>query len=134
MVVGVERTPERKLFLVQVENRSAETINEILRQHVRPGSIPVTDMWRGYLPPPSELRLRHLTVKYSVEFKNEETGACKNMVEGTNNGLKMKIPLGNRTQSDVGEHLLEFIWRRKHANCLWDEFLNALRSIDYNVE
>jgi hypothetical protein len=39
VIGGVERTPERKVFLVQVENRTAETIGDIISKHVKPGSI-----------------------------------------------------------------------------------------------
>lgn len=48
VVVGVERTVERRVFVVAVENRNAETLNEIIRSHVSAGSIVHTDGWKGY--------------------------------------------------------------------------------------
>ena len=41
---GVERTSERKIFLATVERRDAETLLDVIRTHVLPGSIVYTDM------------------------------------------------------------------------------------------
>ena len=43
VLVGVERTPERKLFLRILPDRSAQTLQEMIRRHVLPGSTIVTD-------------------------------------------------------------------------------------------
>lgn len=48
VVAGVERTPERKIFLCEVENRSVMTIKEIFQTNVLPGSIIFTDFWASY--------------------------------------------------------------------------------------
>jgi transposase-like protein len=48
VVGGVERTPERRVFLVAVKNRNAETMRDIITRHVREGPIIHTDMGRGY--------------------------------------------------------------------------------------
>jgi hypothetical protein len=45
IVGGVERTEQRRLFARVVENRSAETLYEIIGAHVHPGSIVLTDCW-----------------------------------------------------------------------------------------
>lgn len=45
---GVERTPERRVFVKTVNNRSEQTLLEISSQHVLPGSIIHTDLWCGY--------------------------------------------------------------------------------------
>ena len=47
-VGGVEETPVKKFFLVEVTDRSMDALTEVVRQHVLPGSIIVTDLWRGY--------------------------------------------------------------------------------------
>jgi ISXO2-like transposase domain len=102
-----------------------------LRRHVRPESIIVSDMWRGYLNIENNLDCYHLTVNHSQNFVNPDTGACTNTIEGTWNGLKFRIPPRNRIVNGIDEHLWEFIWRRKNSNNLWDGFLNALRDIIY---
>jgi ISXO2-like transposase domain len=40
---GVEQTPERMMFAIAVPNGSSETVQDIIRQYVRPGSIIYTD-------------------------------------------------------------------------------------------
>ena len=48
---GVERTEERKVFAVKVDDRSRATLTGIIQQHVLQGSIIYSDMWRGYSGP-----------------------------------------------------------------------------------
>ncbi len=43
VVGGVERTADRKLFAVTVEDRSARTLLQIIVDNVAPGSILYTD-------------------------------------------------------------------------------------------
>lgn len=133
VLVGVERTSERKLFAVHVENRSSVTLNRIICEHVIPGSIINTDMWRGYSDL-ENLGYQHFSVNHSVAFKDDVTGACTNTVEGTNNALKMKIPVRNRVADNIDQHLFEFIWRRKNNDSLFVAFIKCLRDIHYDVE
>jgi IS1 family transposase len=130
ILVGIERTEERKLFLRILPDRSAKTLEEIILQHVQPGSTIVTDCWRGYSSLES-LGYTHLTVNHSKTFRDEQTGACTNTVEGTNNAIKMSIHPRNRT-SECEDKLWEFIWRRRNVNDLWEGFLRSLRDIKYN--
>jgi ISXO2-like transposase domain len=48
IVGGVEITEQRKNFLILIEERSGATLMAIIREHVNPDSIIVTDCWRGY--------------------------------------------------------------------------------------
>uniref|UniRef100_A0A0N5BHB7 DDE_Tnp_IS1595 domain-containing protein n=1 Tax=Strongyloides papillosus TaxID=174720 RepID=A0A0N5BHB7_STREA len=48
VVGGVEITEDRRVFAVPVEKRDAETLLNVIKTHVRPGSIIHTDMWKGY--------------------------------------------------------------------------------------
>ncbi|CEG79693.1 hypothetical protein RMATCC62417_14128 [Rhizopus microsporus] len=48
VVDGVEKTPQRKCFLMVVENRDMRTINAIIERFVLPGSIVRADSWRAY--------------------------------------------------------------------------------------
>jgi len=129
VLVGVERTTERKVFLRILENRTAETLSELIQRHVASGSIVITDCWRGYGSLES-LGYHHLTVNHSQTFKDPLTGACTNTVEGTNNALKMSMQPRKRTR-ECEDNLWEFIWRRKNESHLWQSFLEALKEIIY---
>ncbi len=56
-------TPERKAFAKIIHRRDKETIQNVLREHVLPGSILVTDCWKGYQDIKS-IRVNHLTVNH----------------------------------------------------------------------
>ena len=132
VVGGVERTEERKIFLAEVPNRSAETLLLILCSRIRPGSIIYSDMWRGYVHLESNLHVQHLTVNHSLFFVDPITLVHTNTIEGTWSALKRSIPVRRRTKGKITPHLFEFIWRRIHASNLWAGFVNALRDIEFN--
>ena len=81
IIGGVEKTPERKLFLRIIESRDAITLRKIIMRHVRCGSIIITDCWRGYLNL-EELGYTHLSVNHTENFVNPLNGACTNDIEG----------------------------------------------------
>jgi hypothetical protein len=126
---GVEITEQRKVFLKIVEKRDRETLHNIILRHVLPGSIVITDFWKGYLGI-EEHGYTHLRVNHSETFVNPENGACTNNIEGTWYALKNLIPIRNRTKR-CGDNLWEFIWRRKHEKDLWSGFLSCLREVIY---
>jgi transposase-like protein len=133
VVVGIERTEERRLFLVPVAERNAETLIGIIREHVAPGSVVHTDGWRGYSRVEEELGLTHRIVNHSVGFIDIETRVHTNYVEGTNCALKRKIPIRNRVWFGIEERLLEFIWRRQNANSLWNALVDSIKEINYDL-
>lgn len=133
VVGGVERTEQRRVFLVPVEDRSRVTLERIIRSHVAPGSIINTDLWKGYGFLDKDESYEHGTVNHSKNFKNPETGVHTNTIEGTWSGLKQCIEKRYRTKIGVDHHLIEFIWRRKHHDNLWEAFLMAIRDIRYEL-
>ena len=132
VVGGVERTPERRIFSEVVENRSAETLIDIISRHVHPGSIVHTDLWRGYASINRILGMEHGTVNHSRHFVDPDTGIHTNTIEGTWCGIKRKIPIRNRSGDTIEKHLLEFIWRRNNCNDLWGGLMRAFRETHYD--
>jgi ISXO2-like transposase domain len=114
---GVEITPERGIFLRIVENRNADTLEEIICSHVRSGSIIVTDGWAGYKNL-NRLGYEHKIVNHSEVFVNDE-GFHTNNIEGTWNAVKNRIVARNRTHNLIEGKLFEYIWRRKNNNDIW---------------
>lgn len=132
-LVGIERTLEKKIFIIPIENRSSEIIDNILCKHVKEGSIIYTDCWKGYQNLQIKFNFQHETVNHSKEFFNHHNGVCTNTVEGLNNGIKTKIKARNRVKTGIEAHVLEYIWRRQNKNNLWEEFINALKNIHYDA-
>jgi ISXO2-like transposase domain len=129
VVGGVERTNERLMFAEVVERRDTQTLIDVISRHVVEGSIVHTDMWGGYARMEDLLVIQHRIVNHSQHFVDPEDGTHTNTIEGTWNGIKLKIAPRNRTREGMEGHLLEFIWRRRNAADLWNSFINALRDI-----
>ena len=126
VIGGVERTAERKVFLVQVERRDTDTISEVITNHVLPGSIIHTDCWRGYSFLETTNDYTHMTVNHSQHFKDPETGVHTNTIEGTWAAIKAKIAKRYRCESGIQNHLGVFIWRRQNCENLWKAIITAL--------
>jgi hypothetical protein len=107
----------------------------VIFNHVLPGSVVQTDLWKGYNFIDDCTFYSHATVNHSQCFKDEITGVHTNYVEGTNSGIKRVLPVRSRVKDGIEDHLAEFIWRRKHErNNLWDCFITALVEIEYDVD
>jgi len=129
VIGGVERTQRRLIFAEVVERRDARTLLNVISRHVAAGSIVHTDLWRGYVSIEDELDVQHFTVNHSINFVDPETGTHTNTIEGTWNGMKLKISPRHRTQDGIQENILEFIWRRKHEENLWGGFIDAMQKV-----
>ena len=123
VVGGVELTNEKKCFFVLVDSRDANTLFDVVFNHVIPGSIIITDCWRAYLPICQSLNFQHMTVNHSICFKDQITGACTNTIEGIWNGVKLNIKPRNCRGHFLERCLYEYLWRRHHANNLWNSFI-----------
>ena len=106
---GVEKTQKRKVFLMPVTDKCEETLLAYIEWHIEPGSIIIFDMWRGYLNIEEKFSMQHFTVNHSVEFVNSKTGKNTNTIEEIWSGVKRKITVRKRTESEINLHLLEFV-------------------------
>lgn len=131
VIGGIERTPQKKVFLATIENRNAETLLNVLNDHLLPGTIVHTDMWKAYDGIERVLGLEHHTVNHSAHFKDPHTGVHTNTIEGLWNGIKFNIKPRNRTKGGMQGHLMEFIWRRINKEHLWEALLYALKENKY---
>ena len=70
-----------------VENRSRASLESVLVEWVLPGSTVVSDCWKSY-GRLENLGFDHLTVNHRYHFKDPETGAHTNSIEGTWSAIK----------------------------------------------
>ena len=68
-------------FLVEVQQRDANTLLLRITQYIRPGSIVYSDEWSSYNQISASTGLRHLTVNHSLHFVDPNTGAHTQGVE-----------------------------------------------------
>jgi transposase-like protein len=130
VVGGIERTAEKRMFIVPVPDRSAATLVEIVKAHVKPGTMVHTDLWKGYHSLDQHGFL-HQTVNHSQCLVDPSSGVHTNTIEGAWNGLKMCLAPQHRTKEDMTNRLCEYLWRRQNKGNLWNAFLCALRDTHY---
>ena len=70
------------VFLVYVINRTKKTLLPIIKQFILPGTTIISDCWKSY-ECLDKNGFDHMTVNHSITFKDPETGAHTNTIEGT---------------------------------------------------
>jgi transposase-like protein len=122
---AVERTIQRRIFLIPVINRKSTTLLPIFKKYVCNGSTIFTDCWKGY----SDLDLKyasHGTVNHSKEFINSITGVHTNTIEGNWSSIKKQIPNRFRTESIVSLYLIRYMIKRNSLSNPFEEILKYL--------
>ncbi|GFV88256.1 mitotic-spindle organizing protein 2A [Trichonephila clavipes] len=92
-----------------------------IKEWVLPESTIVSDCWKAYKCLSDE-GFKHLEVNHSVCFKDPDTGAHTNPIEGTWSAIKRF--LRNHTSHAEGMfdyYLAEYLWRRSRDHSLSDE-------------
>jgi hypothetical protein len=126
----VEKTAQRKMFATTVEDRQAVSLLHVIARFVKRGSIIHTDCFAPYNGlADMGMDYIHKTVNHSREFITNE-GVHTNTIEGTWNGIKMSVPARNRTAMAMPWKLVEFIWRRLHADH-WEGLLSTLGEVSF---
>ncbi|KCZ77736.1 hypothetical protein H311_01247, partial [Anncaliia algerae PRA109] len=80
----------RECFFVEVIKRDSDTLKTVILENVLPGSLIVTDEWRGYWGL-EDLGYFHVTVNHSQNFICPITGANTQLIENTWSCMKRKI-------------------------------------------
>lgn len=118
-----------KAFIVQVPDRTAETLITIIKNNIEVGSIIVSDCWRGYQTRDLEAAgYTHLTVNHTYNFVDPETGAHTQHIERMWGSVKWR---NKKHRGTVRHHLQsyfsEFICRQKFPRAeLFGEILKGI--------
>lgn len=83
-----------------MKNLNAETLHSVIEYMCLPGSIIITNDWRGYLGIET-FCYDHLTVNHSKEWVIIETDAHINNIKGTCSALKAFCQVGEN--EDTGQ-------------------------------
>jgi transposase-like protein len=103
------------VFLIHVINREKNTLLPIIKQFIKPGTTIISDCWSSYQCLNKE-EYEHFTVNHSVTFKDPETGAHTNTIEGTWFHVKRSLPTHGTRKHLLASYFAEFIWRKKFNN------------------
>lgn len=118
-IVGlVEKTEQRKIILLPVRKRNANTLIQICLNNVYLKSVVQTDCWKGYNNL-SQFGFVHKTVNHSLYFKDPLTQVHTNTIEGNWSALKKTVPYRCRTILKIQPYLNLVMFKR---NCKCNMF------------
>lgn len=110
---GIERDT-KKMFVVPVENRTRETLLDVIKRRIAPGSVIYTDCWRAY-DTLEEHGYIHANVNHSQNFVDPTTGAHTQNIERHWRELRSKVPKYGRVEEHFEGYIAEFLFLRKYT-------------------
>ena len=111
----------KETFLYAVEDRTANTLLQCIKECIKPGTTIMSDLWKSYdkISEIPGMNFTHYRVNHSKNFVDPVTGAHTQTVESLWAAAKIrnKKECGTR-RSLLDSYLCEFVWRRRHEGCL----------------
>ena len=121
-----------KCVLVAVPDRSEATLRPIIESRVYPGTTIISDCWSSYSFLSNSPIFQHMTVNHSVCFRDPNTGAHTNTVEGFWNYLRRSLPKYGTTKKMYDGYMAEIIFRKKWGrNDIFMKFLAEISAVHY---
>ena len=81
---------ELRLEVCPNNRRDAATLTALIKKHVEPGTVIMSDCWRGYTRLEDE-GYEHLTVNHSQHFIDPVSGANTQRIESSWRALKRRL-------------------------------------------
>jgi IS1 family transposase len=128
---GVERGTNR-CFMAIVNRRNRQTLEQLILQHVLPGSRIISDMWPAYANV-NQLQggiYYHDTVNHTLGFLNQQNPDIHTQtIEGLWRWAKRKIRYQSGTSRMLfPSYIAEFVWRKNFSpdHDVFSAFLTAI--------
>ena len=118
----IEVCPENK--------RDKKTLLSLLQKYVHPGTLIMSDCWRGYSGL-QEAGYQHQTVNHSKFYVDPVTGAHTQQIESNWRAMKRRLSRGGIKQGDLGLHFGEFIWFQKNKDDVFTSFVSDLAKMNH---
>ena len=104
---------DKQFFCCVVPDRTRETLEEEIRNHILPGTKIVSDCWKAYDFLNDDNDYKHDTVNHSYNFVDPETEAHTQMIERLWRELKkINQKYEGIPRNKVNEYISEFMWRK----------------------
>lgn len=123
----------RQCFMIPVEKRDTNTLLNIIKEKIEPGTTIISDCWKAYQCLQDE-GFQHLTVNHSVNFVDPTDPATHtNTIERMWREVKAKVPLYGRKKKHFVGYLARsmFIMAYKDPNKRLHAFLQEAAAL-YN--
>ncbi|KAJ8927607.1 hypothetical protein NQ314_019915 [Rhamnusium bicolor] len=108
--MGFERE-SKKCFFVPVENRTKDTLLEIIQKWILPGTTIMSDCWKSYDCLADE-GFQHEAVNHSKNFVDPDTGAHTQNIERRWRDVRAGIPRFGRREQHFDGYLAEYQFRQ----------------------
>ena len=108
---GYERGTGRT-FKVPVEDRSTDTLLQIIKEWILPGTTIYSDCWRAYNSLDTE-GFQHLTVNHSLHFKDPETGTHTNAIESSWRAAKIITTISLSRKAHCPGNLARYMFNKR---------------------
>lgn len=122
-VFGMYDLSLRKGYLVNVPNRTTQTLIPIIQRWILPGTTIISDQWAAYNTLPT-LGYLHFTVNHTQNFVDPQTGATTNHVEAFWSRIKRRLKYISSSQGDMKwSHLDEACYKHWYgfkSNNIWE--------------
>jgi transposase-like protein len=107
---GIERE-SGIAFMIPVENRSKDVLLCIIKHFILEGTTVISDCWKAYDCLEDE-GYQHLAVNHSLTFKDPETGAHTNNIEGSWRHAKEVVGTHNRQVDFLAGKISKYLFLR----------------------
>jgi transposase-like protein len=124
---GIDRD-SGQIFMIPVEKRDRYTLLPIIKEWIKPGTTIISDYWKAYDCLDDE-GYRHLKVNHSINYKDPDTGAHTNTIEGSWLHAKRSLPKYGTKKSFMAGYFGTFIWRRMVRIQAVDPFMELIWGI-----
>ncbi|KAJ8976845.1 hypothetical protein NQ317_012969 [Molorchus minor] len=98
-----------------VEDRTSDTLLKIIQEKIKPGTTIFSDCWKAY-ECLSEKNYQHLTVNYSVNFIDPETGTHTQNIERVWAEVRKLVPRYGRHKKHYEGYLAECLFVMRHSD------------------
>ena len=112
-MVEVEAAGFSKILLTRVEDRTRWSLIPVICKHVLRGTTIVSDEWSAYKTLDIMSDYHRISVNHSKTFKDPETGACTNKIEGAWAHLRRSFPSTGIRERFIEDYLASFIMSNK---------------------
>ncbi len=131
---GGKERDSNKWFAEIIQARTRNNLVDAIKRFIRPGSIVISDQWRGYWSSRFNLELLpgqnylHLTVNHQLYYVDPDTGASTNLIEGHWGNLKTDMRKKRGMQLEAKKDFLNFKLWASYQNTENTSLLNILFS------
>ena len=127
---GIERGENGKCFFEKVQNRSANTLTEIIKRRIESKTLIMSDCWKGYKDIKNN-EYYHFQVNHSLNFVNPNNNYINTQkIESTWNTLKKHFKTkGTNNRINLEEYLLEFMLRKENKD-VYSALINVMKKLN----